>query len=125
MATGHIERLARKKTVDNAIFRGLTVAGRNSLAIYLLHQPVLIALVWLATQIHPPAGQDPVANMVEACVIECSQTRDEAFCTAYCVCVMDEVLSSGLFNELRAGTLDPAGQPLAGFVAGCTARAER
>lgn len=122
-ASGRTYALDRIKTVENPIFWGLQLAGRHSLAVYLIHQPVLIALVWLATQVIPPAGPDPVAAMVEGCVIECSQASDVRFCTAYCNCVMDEVLSQSLFNDLQAGRIDPGQEPMAGIVEGCTASA--
>lgn len=43
------DRLARWR-VGNAATRMLALAGRHSLLVYLLHQPVLMALVWLAAR---------------------------------------------------------------------------
>lgn len=42
-------RLARWQ--PGPVWRRLAVPGRHSLAIYLLHQPILIALVWAGTQL--------------------------------------------------------------------------
>lgn len=43
------DRLARWQAGEVA--RALAFAGRHSLAVYLIHQPVLISLVWLAAQL--------------------------------------------------------------------------
>ncbi|WP_416916265.1 MAG: DUF1624 domain-containing protein [Roseicyclus sp.] len=43
------DRLARWEAGEVA--RALAFAGRHSLAVYLIHQPVLISLVWLAAQL--------------------------------------------------------------------------
>jgi uncharacterized membrane protein len=71
--------------------RLLEWGGRHSLAVYLIHQPVLIALVWAATQIVPPAAPDPRVGFERACQAQCREVRDQAFCSSYCTCVMDDV----------------------------------
>lgn len=121
--SGRLAALGLYKGPGNAVSRALTFAGRHSLIVYLVHQPVLIALVWLATLVAPPVAPDPVQGMVNACVAQCRQTRDASFCTNYCTCVMDDVMTRGLFNDLNAGRLDAASEPLAGIVSGCTADA--
>jgi uncharacterized membrane protein len=34
---------------DTALFRRLAWPGQHSLALYLVHQPILLALIWTAT----------------------------------------------------------------------------
>ncbi|MBS9720565.1 DUF1624 domain-containing protein [Tianweitania sp. BSSL-BM11] len=71
--------------------RVLEAGGRHSLAFYLIHQPLLISLVWLAAQIAPPPAPDPRVGFSQACERQCVEVRDQAFCTRYCGCVMEGV----------------------------------
>jgi uncharacterized membrane protein len=84
-----------------ARFRRLGWAGRHSLMFYLLHQPLLIALVWLATQVSPP---DPARMLQGECRRSCTAERDAAFCTAYCGCVGEKVQAADLLKALLDGT---------------------
>jgi len=71
--------------------RPLQFAGQHSLAVYLLHQPILIGLIFLASQIVPPQVEEPRTGFLQACETQCVHTRDAAFCAAYCGCVVGEI----------------------------------
>ena len=73
----------------------LQFAGRHSLAFYLIHQPVLIGCVWLFAQIFPAATASPEVQFRQSCEAQCSDFRDEEFCTRYCVCMLDELEANG------------------------------
>ncbi len=47
-------------------------AGRHSLAVYLIHQPVLIGLVALVSQVAPAPPPDLRANYINSCVQACN-----------------------------------------------------
>ncbi len=49
VARGWVERLAARPTTP--LQQWLSWPGRHSLAVYLIHQPVLVALVWIAAQV--------------------------------------------------------------------------
>jgi uncharacterized membrane protein len=65
--------------------------GRHSLVFYLLHQLVLIGIVYLMSVIVPPEPRSQVEQFDAACQASCSATRDGAFCTSYCACVYNRL----------------------------------
>lgn len=93
-------------TVDSRWISLLGTAGRHSLAIYLLHQPVLIALVYLLTLVAPPERPDPVESYRQSCVAACGADTDAAFCSAFCDCTLGRLLQDELFNGLNDGTIN-------------------
>ena len=103
----------------------LDFLGRHSLAFYLIHQPVLIGLVWMAAQLFPPTPISNEEQFVRACQRTCEQTRDVDFCSAYCVCMLDELSDNGLmesmFNSAQSAEQRETVQSLA---AQCTIRTQ-
>lgn len=101
--------LARLAALPAAAWtRPAAFAGRHSLAFYLLHQPVLIACVWIFAQIAPPPPVSPELQFSRSCEAACEDTRDSAFCTRYCGCMIDRLQSEGTFDSLMAGEENPA-----------------
>ena len=84
----------------------LLFAGRHSLAVYLIHQPVLIASVWLAAQLFPPTPVPPEARFIASCQNACVETRDTDFCTRYCACMLDTLQAEGALDQLFSGVQD-------------------
>ncbi len=80
--------------------RPLVFAGRHSLAFYLLHQPVLIAGIWLFSQAMPPAPESPEARFSRSCAASCTPVRDIAFCSRYCGCMRDALGRDGLLDDV-------------------------
>lgn len=125
IAAGLRERLARVRLPDTRPMRLLMFSGRHSLAFYLVHQPVLIAVVWVASQLLPPASADPVQAYVSSCEQGCAQGNDIAMCQRFCGCVMEELLGQELFGPLQSGAIDPLKDSRVGEIAhACTARAQ-
>lgn len=105
MQTGLIDRLRASPTIAG-FPRWLTFAGRHSLFFYLVHQPVLIACVWLAFQLWPPSIT--VGDARPACESQCRETRSEEFCTIYCLCVLDALDDQGILASVMRGKADEA-----------------
>lgn len=79
--------------------RLMAKAGRHSLAIYLVHQPVLIALVYGFSLVFPATVPDPVEAQRNACVAACTAQQDQTFCQVYCDCSIGQMVEQGLFSE--------------------------
>lgn len=81
----------------------LALAGQHSLAFYLIHQPVLIACVWLFTQIVPPHQDTPQVGFQKSCQAACEETRDMQFCARYCGCMLEAIEGEGSLDRLFNG----------------------
>jgi uncharacterized membrane protein len=83
--------------------RPLIFAGRHSLAVYLIHQPVLIACVWLFSQALPPMRESPEVRFFQSCERSCEEARDTEFCTRYCVCMIGALEREGAMTKIYSG----------------------
>jgi len=106
VATGFFERLAAWQ--PGSWSRPARFAGRHSLAVYLIHQPVLIGALWLFAFVVPPQARIMPGDFTRACQAECLTVRDEAFCQAYCGCMLVAVEREGLSEVMWQGDRDSA-----------------
>ncbi len=109
LARGLPERMTGWRE-SGAISRILTLGGRHSLAFYLAHQPVLFALVFIASQIIGPPPADRDQPMFHAsCVGQCVKAgADREFCESACTCVVREANKAGLWDKMTGGRLSEA-----------------
>lgn len=118
-ARGWTERAAGKEIAGWT--RPLQFIGQHSLAFYLLHQPILIGIVFLFSQIVPPQAEPPLVGFERACVAQCLETQDEAFCASYCNCVITEIDGDARSEELFTREPDDAMNAwLGGIAAQCS-----
>lgn len=101
VATRLTERLARIRA--GAWAHPLRLAGRHSLAVYLVHQPVLIAAIWLFSQVWPAPALTPQEHFHLACQANCVEKRDAAFCAAYCACMLGRIEGESLLDAMVSG----------------------
>ena len=86
----------------------LRFAGRHSLAVYLLHQPVLIAVVYVISIIAPPQKPDPIQSYLASCENACLAEGSPAeICNRFCACTLDRLQQQSLLSPLQSGAILP------------------
>jgi uncharacterized membrane protein len=118
------DRLAGWRAGDR-VSRSLRWAGRHSLPIYLIHQPVLIALVYAATlAFGAPQQSAGMAGFTQACQQNCRGGGfEQSFCTAYCSCLAGEAMAAGLTGEDLMAMEGPVLEQLENLAAVCRSMA--
>lgn len=103
----------------------LEQAGRHSLAIYLVHQPVLIALVYGAFLVSPPVAANPMEAYTKSCAKTCESDRSAGFCQSFCSCTLDSLVNENMFADLNRGAIDvTTDERITRMSSQCTAAAE-
>jgi len=103
-------------------------AGRWSLAVYLLHQPVLLSVVWLAALGLAPAGvsDETTREFRRFCRSACADAGSNAMtCDRYCGCAEGEIQTARLWTPLMRDALTARQQQqLTAITEACQARAK-
>ena len=108
-------------TARLALPRGLAWAGRHSLSVYLIHQPVLIALLYSALHVSGWSDRLSAQAYAKMCRPVCVEAGgDIDTCDHACACVVRGASAAGLAGQLVAPKLAPsARENLGRIVAAC------
>ncbi len=111
IARGVPESLAQWRA-RGSLANALSFGGRHSLAVYVLHQPVLLAIVFVAATASAnfgSVGADSATQEADfrlSCTLECTAAgpaRD--FCEKACDCVVRDSKNVGLWRQVLANSL--------------------
>lgn len=80
--------------------------GRHSLVFYLVHQPVLISIIYGVSVVYPAPGHPEV--FIRECQVDCLTQADEALCKRYCDCALTGLQAENLLGPLQSGTMPDA-----------------
>lgn len=101
MRLGWLHALAKLGAGRNLIAR----AGRHSLIVYLVHQPVLISLVYLLSLVMPPQPVDQAVDYIRQCEASCTRSGNETMCRSFCQCTLERLQAQNLFSPLMSGAI--------------------
>ncbi|HVY21380.1 MAG TPA: heparan-alpha-glucosaminide N-acetyltransferase [Bauldia sp.] len=102
MGLPYAERLAAVQPRD-VVSRLLMLAGRWSLAIYLVHQPLIVGALYVFTLLNPPSEAFLRERWVGQCTPACVGDRTEQACTTLCGCLFNGLYGTDLYS-MRATT---------------------
>jgi uncharacterized membrane protein len=86
--------------------RVLQFLGRWSLLIYLLHQPLLLALIYPAAAVLQPQIAMRQSDFLASCQITCEAGGTApSLCTAYCQCGLGTIQENDLWTAVYSGLL--------------------
>jgi uncharacterized membrane protein len=104
LANGWLERLATLQTKPNI----LGLAGQHSLAFYLIHQPVLIGLLYVFSLVHPAPAPDPMQSYMSSCESGCiGNGEDAGMCQRFCSCTGERFQQQSLLVPMNQGQINP------------------
>jgi uncharacterized membrane protein len=106
LSKGRLDRRNISVTETGRLGRILSFAGRHSLPIYLIHQPLLFSLVALFAMVYPAPSPDLRPAFMNSCISSCTRDESESFCQTFCGCTLDALVGQNLLDPLNQGKID-------------------
>lgn len=105
-----LPRLAQMQPTGR-VPRGLGWLGRWSLPFYLIHQPVLLAVIVPLSMLMGTQDAQREADFLGSCQATCEAAgTSEEMCTTYCQCGLEGLERNELWDAVYSGVLTPAEQ---------------
>ncbi len=118
IARGWTSRLAQLQRKDTLLAK----AGRKSLIVYLVHQPILLGLVYLFWLVSPP---DPAASYARGCNAQIqSQGYDISVSQRFCDCATRQLTEQSLLAPLTFGKIPADDERVLSIYKQCSAEIE-
>jgi uncharacterized membrane protein len=118
LRTDGFKSLATLYEATDKAGRTLVFFGRHGLAFYLIHQPMLVAVVYIFSLVFPPAQPSQESLYIGACVPACSQNQSEQYCKLYCQCTLEGLMNEGVFDLVMSNAPDLDSNPIVQRVVG-------
>jgi uncharacterized membrane protein len=107
-----------RRRAGSAPARALAFAGRHSLAVYLVHQPVLLALLFPLAHILGPSLAAEAAPFLRECRATCASSgRAAEACRHACACTVETLKREGLWQRVVRDAMTAEEQQAAGALA--------
>src|SRR5690606_28146734 len=79
--------------------RGIKWLGRHSLMIYLVHQPLMLAVIFPLAQMVQPGASMRAAEFIPSCIRSCELgSGTEGFCRTYCDCSLEQIETNRMWD---------------------------
>ncbi|WP_246660180.1 heparan-alpha-glucosaminide N-acetyltransferase [Rhizobium sp. FKL33] len=98
--------------------------GRHSLVFYLLHQPVLIAILYGVSFVAPPPVVDPSEAYIQNCRPSCERNQTPGFCQSFCDCTLESLSKTDLLASFQSGAISVSDDRIKDIAFQCSIRSE-
>lgn len=121
MARANMLRFLQQDAKPLSLNRFMQFLGRNSLAVYLIHQPLLLAVIYVFSCVIAPDYGFMRVKIERSCVRNCLLSEAETLCRDYCACNVEKMLKNKVIAAYVEGKIKAEEPPLSLYSSQCAA----